>query len=262
MIPHHGIWIWVWVVLPQEEIADILGLYALCVAAFGVKSNVADSKTVTVRQPWGYELEQQEAIIFCGNLWNESNWFVRQCKKLDHNRDLEIIKPVPHMEVDWEVIIMRNSFCHLNIAKDIWEAGRVTKTAHIDNSCKCLGGSKRVSWGLPCLHIPYDLYSRNEGRWALGKRERCKRWRFPSRAVHSEQTVRASFSGSRVSRGGLRLLSPTEYLTIIPLARMGSESIAHEAEGYWLRAHSGKRNNCFSKIQLVGKKISRQNNFS
>ena len=31
---------------------------------------------------------------------------------------------------------------------------------------------------------------------------------------------------------------------------------------YWLRAHSGERNNCFSKIQLVGKKISRQNNFS
>ena len=38
---------------------------------------------------------------------------------------------------------------------------------------------------------------------------------------------------------------------------MGSESIAHEAEGpvgYWLRAHSGSRNNCFSKIQLVGQK--------
>ena len=34
------------------------------------------------------------------------------------------------------------------------------------------------------------------------------------------------------------------YLTIIPLARMGSESIALEAE----------RNNCFSKIQLVGQK--------
>ena len=36
---------------------------------------------------------------------------------------------------------------------------------------------------------------------------------------------------------------------------MGSESIAHEAEGrmgYWLRGHEGKRNNCFSKIQLVG----------
>ena len=47
------------------------------------------------------------------------------------------------------------------------------------------------------------------------------------------------------------------YLTIIPLARMGSESIAHEAEGrmgYWLRVHEGERNNCFSKIQLVGKK--------
>ena len=48
-----------------------------------------------------------------------------------------------------------------------------------------------------------------------------------------------------------------EFLTIIPQARMGSESIAHEAEGrmgYWLRAHEGKRNICFCKIQLVGQK--------
>ena len=47
------------------------------------------------------------------------------------------------------------------------------------------------------------------------------------------------------------------FLTIIPRARMGSESIAHEAEGrmgYWLRGHEGERNNCFSKIQLVGQK--------
>ena len=41
---------------------------------------------------------------------------------------------------------------------------------------------------------------------------------------------------------------------------MGSESIAHEAEGrmglmgYWLRGHEGERNNYFSKIQLVGQK--------
>ena len=38
---------------------------------------------------------------------------------------------------------------------------------------------------------------------------------------------------------------------------MGYESIAHEAEGrmgYWLRGHEGERNNCFSKIQLVGPK--------
>ena len=38
---------------------------------------------------------------------------------------------------------------------------------------------------------------------------------------------------------------------------MGSESIAHEAEGlmrYWLRVHEGERNSCFSKIQLVGQK--------
>ena len=46
---------------------------------------------------------------------------------------------------------------------------------------------------------------------------------------------------------------------------MDSESIDHEAEGrigYRLRGHKGERNNCFSKIQLVGQKIARQNNFS
>ena len=38
---------------------------------------------------------------------------------------------------------------------------------------------------------------------------------------------------------------------------MGSESIAHEAEGwmgYRLRGHEGERTNCFSKIQPVGQK--------
>ena len=38
---------------------------------------------------------------------------------------------------------------------------------------------------------------------------------------------------------------------------MGYESIAQEAEGrmgYCLRAHEGERNNCFSKVQLVGQK--------
>ena len=46
-------------------------------------------------------------------------------------------------------------------------------------------------------------------------------------------------------------------LTIIPRVRMGSESISYSAiglMGYWLRGHEGKRNNCFSKIQLVGQK--------
>ena len=46
---------------------------------------------------------------------------------------------------------------------------------------------------------------------------------------------------------------------------MGSESIAHEAEGrmgYWLRGHEGERNNCFSKIQLVGQKYREWKNFS
>ena len=48
-----------------------------------------------------------------------------------------------------------------------------------------------------------------------------------------------------------------KFLKIIPQPQMGSESIAHEVEGwmgYWLRGHEGERNNCFSKIQLVGQK--------
>ena len=38
---------------------------------------------------------------------------------------------------------------------------------------------------------------------------------------------------------------------------MGSESIAHEAEGRMgnlIRGYEGEGNNCFSKIQLVGQK--------
>ena len=45
---------------------------------------------------------------------------------------------------------------------------------------------------------------------------------------------------------------------------MGSESIAHEAEGrmgYRLRGHEGERNNCFS-IQLVGQKYLDKTTFA
>ena len=41
---------------------------------------------------------------------------------------------------------------------------------------------------------------------------------------------------------------------------MGYESIANEAEGrvgYWLRGYEDQRNNCFSRIQLVGQKVGR-----
>ena len=47
------------------------------------------------------------------------------------------------------------------------------------------------------------------------------------------------------------------YLTIIPRARMGSDSMVHEAGGqmgYFLRGHEGEGNNCFSEIQLAGQK--------
>ena len=59
--------------------------------------------------------------------------------------------------------------------------------------------------------------------------------------------------GKKLKKSSLR----THYLTIIPWAQMGSESIAQEAEGqmgYWLRGHEVERNNCFSKIQLAGQK--------
>ena len=55
---------------------------------------------------------------------------------------------------------------------------------------------------------------------------------------------------------GNQLRYPVD-LTVITRARMGSESIAHEAEGrmgYLLRGHEGERNNCFSKIELAGQK--------
>ena len=42
------------------------------------------------------------------------------------------------------------------------------------------------------------------------------------------------------------------YLTIISRARMG----------YWLRGHEGKRNNCFSKIQLVGQRYRNKTTFA
>ena len=54
-------------------------------------------------------------------------------------------------------------------------------------------------------------------------------------------------------------------LTIILRARMGSETIGHEAEGrmaYWLRGHEGEKKNCFSKILLVGQKYRGKKNFS
>ena len=50
----------------------------------------------------------------------------------------------------------------------------------------------------------------------------------------------------------------------IPRAWIRSESIAYEAEGrmgHWPRGHEGKRNNCFSKTQLVGQKYRELENF-
>ena len=61
------------------------------------------------------------------------------------------------------------------------------------------------------------------------------------------------------------LVTIKSYLTNIPRAWMGSVSIAHEEDsrmGYWIRGHEGERNNCFSKIQLLGKKYREWKNCS
>ena len=53
------------------------------------------------------------------------------------------------------------------------------------------------------------------------------------------------------------LRESNSFLTIIPRARMGCESIAMRPKAKWSidsEAITGERNNCFSKIKLVGQK--------
>ena len=67
--------------------------------------------------------------------------------------------------------------------------------------------------------------------------------------------VRYEISDWLIKREGDKIEGDKIINIIIPPARMGSESIAHEAEGrmgYWLRGQKGERNNCFNKIHLVG----------
>ena len=74
-------------------------------------------------------------------------------------------------------------------------------------------------------------------------------WKLPKTNPASGLVQRFNRSATFLRQSVFPLQAPINvfqclYLTIIPRARMGSESIAHE----------GERNNCFSKIQLVGKK--------
>ena len=84
---------------------------------------------------------------------------------------------------------------------------------------------------------------------------------------NSQKSQRQDWSSSKWNGLFRRVLAnsstllPTVFNDIIPWAQMSSKSIAHEVEGWmgcWLRGHEGESNNCFSKIQLVGKQISRQ----
>ena len=72
--------------------------------------------------------------------------------------------------------------------------------------------------------------------------------------THVKQFFSGVFEHDRAFEGACEKKKPT-----LPTqnGRMGSESIVYEAEGlmgYWLSGHEGKRNNCFSKIQLVAQK--------
>ena len=72
--------------------------------------------------------------------------------------------------------------------------------------------------------------------------------------------VRYEISDWLIKREGDKIEGDKIINIIIPPARMGSESIAHEAEGrmgYWLRGQKGERNNCFNKIHLVGQQKQR-----
>ena len=98
-------------------------------------------------------------------------------------------------------------------------------------------------------HI-FLCHSHNLNAWIRLGESLCT---FLKHAIYSDKKTEA------FTRNIWHMVMTSEhaYLTIIPRVRMGSESIAHEAEGrtgYWLRGHEGERNNCFSKIQLVGQK--------
>ena len=68
--------------------------------------------------------------------------------------------------------------------------------------------------------------------------------------IHLKQF--AFISGMSCSETAVRRMEcvlTVNYLTVLPWAWMGTESIAREAEG-----HEGERNNCLSKIQIGGQK--------
>ena len=67
-----------------------------------------------------------------------------------------------------------------------------------------------------------------------------------------------TFLGDWVQYYELKEIFFINVIISIPVKLLGIESIAHEADGrmgYGLRGHEGERNNCFSKIQLVGQKL-------
>ena len=132
-----------------------------------------------------------------------------------------------------------------------------------DGSCTYKNTGSSHSWTCPVMYGAivffsfFSIFQENS--------QECRPWKIvicllsnnDSEQMNHAIKTRSKWMWQALAIGGKTPRREGSYLTIIPRARMGSESIAHEAEGrmgYWLRGHSGSRNNCFSKIQLVGQK--------
>ena len=114
---------------------------------------------------------------------------------------------------------------------------------------------KRSSWGGGCPRLILNNYSSSpNGLWVNGRDP------FNQNSNRSDREKRTTSKGGPIFSKLFRL-DRTDPLSLDRNFRKvwlnGSRPIAHEAEGrmdYWFRGHEGERNNCFSKIQLVGPK--------
>ena len=182
-------WWWLWVILSLRRKPVIYSVLdaerkPLRVAVFGATSIVTDNKTVTVCQE-SLDGSVKKRVV----LWKISkicemtavDWSPN-AEKLDHLCDLEIRKPVERGEVD------------LLIGSDYYEVLLLPLEHRIGNPGEPVAVKTPPSSWRQC--------------WVLHWQGRCQScYRHPFRTVHYGQTARTSFSGSRVNRGGIRLVA-------------------------------------------------------
>ena len=120
--------------------------------------------------------------------------------------------------------------------------------------------SAMISWGLYNWRKQQHLFPR---RFSTSLTQISKKsladWEFNRIKIKTHlvpNRVQLIFNNFSFCSWPCKRVTLHKHLTIIPRARMDSESIAHEARegrmGFWLKSHEGERNNCFSKVQLAG----------